>query len=102
MNFTIAVIISEFGYFNKFSNADKLSFAGLEPIINQSGTMLAYGKTVKRVFGYLRHSLMNIAYVVIRYNPTFYDFYLKKRSKGKCHKLHYLMFVKTFKIYLQT
>ena len=85
---TTAVIISEFGDFSKFSNADKLlSFAGLEPGINQSGTMSANGKMVKRGSGYLRYSLMNIANVVIRYNPTFYDFYLKKRSEGKCHRV---------------
>lgn len=85
---TTAVIVSEFGDFIKFSNADKLlSFAGLEPSINQSGTTLAYGKMVKRGSGYLRYSLMNIANVVIRYNPTFYDFYLKERSEGKCHRV---------------
>ena len=85
---TTAVIISEFGDFSKFSNANKLlSFAGLEPGINQSGTMSANGKMVKRGSGYLRYSLMNIANVVIRYNPTFYDFYLKKRSEGKCHRV---------------
>ncbi len=85
---TTAVIISEFGEFSRFSNADKLlSFAGLEPGISQSGTMLANGKMVKRGSGYLRYSLMNIANVVIRYNPTFYDFYLKKRSEGKCHRV---------------
>ena len=85
---TTAVIISEFGEFSKFSNADKLlSFAGLEPGINQSGTMSANGKMVKRGSGYLRYSLMNIANIVIKYNPTFYDFYLKKRSEGKCHRV---------------
>lgn len=85
---TTAVIISEFGEISRFSNADKmLSFAGLEPCIMQSGTMLAYGKMVKRGSGYLRYSLMNIANVVIRYNPKFYDFYLKKRSEGKCHRV---------------
>lgn len=85
---TTAVIISEFGEFSRFSNADKLlSFAGLEPGINQSGTMSTNGKMVKRGSGYLRYSLMNIANVVIRYNPTFYDFYLKKRSEGKCHRV---------------
>ena len=85
---TTAVIISEFGDFDKFSNADKLlSFAGLEPGIYQSGTMFTNGKMVKRGSGYLRYSLMNIANGVIRYNPTFYDFYLKKRSEGKCHRV---------------
>ena len=85
---TTAVIISEFGEFSRFSNADKLlSFAGLEPGINQSGIMSTNGKMVKHGSGYLRYSLMNIANVVIRYNPTFYDFYLKKRSEGKCHRV---------------
>ena len=85
---TTAVIISEFGDFSKFSNsAQLLSFAGLEPGIYQSGTMLSYGKMVKRGSGYLRHALMNIANVVIKYNPTFYDYYLKKRSEGKCHRV---------------
>ena len=85
---TTAVIVSEFGDFNKFSNADKLlSFAGLEPGISQSGTILAHGKMVKRGSGYLRGALMNIANVVIKYNPTFYDYYLKKRSEGKCHRV---------------
>lgn len=85
---TTAVIVSEFGDFNKFSNADKLlSFAGLEPGIYQSGTILSNGKMVKRGSGYLRYSLMNIANVVIKYNPTFYDFYLKKRTEGKCHRV---------------
>ena len=85
---TTAVIISEYGDFNKFSNADKLlSFAGLEPGIYQSGTILANGKMVKRGSGYLRYSLMNIANVVIRYNPIFYDFYLKKRSEDKTHRV---------------
>ena len=64
-----------------------MSFAGLEPGINQSGTMLAYGNMVKRGSGYLRYSLMSIANFVIRYNPTFYDFYLKKRSESKCHRV---------------
>lgn len=85
---TTAVIISEYGDFNKFPNADKLlSFAGLEPGIYQSGTILANGKMVKRGSGYLRYSLMNIANVVIRYNPIFYDFYLKKRLEGKHHRV---------------
>lgn len=85
---TTAVIISEFGDFSKFSNsAQLLSFAGLEPGIYQSGTMLSYGKMVKRGSGYLRGALMNISNVVIKYNPTLYDYYLKKRSEGKCHRV---------------
>ena len=64
-----------------------LSFAGLEPGIIESGTMFSKGKMVKRGSGYLRYSLMNIALTVIRFNTTFYDYYYKKISEGKCHRV---------------
>ena len=83
-----ASIISEFGDISRFSNAAKmLSFAGLEPGIIESGTISSKGKMVKRGSGYLRYSLMNVALTVIRYNNTFYDYYYKKISEGKCHRV---------------
>ena len=83
-----ASIISEFGDVSRFSNAAKmLSFAGLEPGIIESGTMSSKGKMVKHGSGYLRYSLMNVALTVIRYNNTFYDYYYKKISEGKCHRV---------------
>lgn len=83
-----ASIISEFGDISKFPNPSKmLSFAGLEPGISQSGIMSANGKMVKRGSGYLRHSLMNVAMTVIKFNNTFYDYYYKKISEGKCHRV---------------
>lgn len=83
-----ATIISEFGDISKFSTPSKmLSFAGLEPGIIQSGTLSTNGKMVKRGSGYLRHALMNVAMVVIANNRVFYDFYFKKRSEGKCHRV---------------
>jgi transposase len=83
-----ATIISEFGDISNFSNPNKmLSFAGLEPGISQSGTLSSKGKMVKRGSGYLRYSLMNVAMVVISNNHVFYDYYHKKRSEGKCHRV---------------
>ena len=83
-----ASIISEFGDISKFSSASKmLSFAGLEPGIIQSGIMSSNGKMVKRGSGYLRYSLMNVALTVIKFNNTFYDYYYKKISEGKCHRV---------------
>ena len=64
-----------------------LSFAGLEPGVIQSGTIDIKGKMVKRGSGYLRHSLMNVAMVVICNSRTFYNYYYKKRSEGKCHRV---------------
>ena len=83
-----ATIISEFGDITRFSNPNKmLAFSGLEPGIIESGTMSANGKMVKRGSGYLRHALMNVALVVIANNHTFYEYYYKKRSEGKCHRV---------------
>ena len=83
-----ATIISEFGDILRFSNSNKmLAFSGLEPGIVESGTMSSKGKMVKRGSGYLRHALMNVALVVIANNHTFYEYYYKKRSEGKCHRV---------------
>ena len=64
-----------------------LAFAGLEPSIIQSGTLKHNGKMVKHGSGHLRYAIMNIAMTILRYSPTFYDFYLKKRSEDKCHRV---------------
>ena len=83
-----ASIISEFGDISNFSNPNQmLSFAGLEPGVIESGTMSFTGKMVKRGSGHLRYTLMNVAVSVIIHNPTFYAFYHKKRSEGKCHRV---------------
>ena len=83
-----AIILSEYGDISNFSNPNKmLAFAGLEPSIIQSGTLEHNGKMVKHGSGHLRYVIMNIAMTILRYSPTFYDFYLKKRSEGKCHRV---------------
>lgn len=83
-----ATILSEYGEINNFSSPNKmLAFAGLEPSIIQSGTLNNNGKMVKHGSGHLRYAIMNVAMSVLRYSPTFYDYYLKKRSEGKCHRV---------------
>lgn len=83
-----AIILSEYGDISNFSSPNKmLAFAGLEPSIIQSGTLEHNGKMVKHGSGHLRYAIMNIAMTILRYSPTFYDFYLKKRSEGKCHRV---------------
>lgn len=83
-----AIILSEYGDISNFSNPNKmLAFAGLEPSIIQSGTLEHNGKMVKHGSGHLRYTIMNTSMSVLRYSPTFYDFYLKKRSEGKCHRV---------------
>lgn len=83
-----AIILSEYGDISNFSSPNKmLAFAGLEPSIIQSGTLEYNGKMVKHGSGHLRYAIMNIAMSILRYLPTFYDFYSKKRSEGKCHRV---------------
>ena len=83
-----ATILSEYGDIKNFSNPNKmLAFAGLDPSINQSGTLESNGKMVKHGSGHLRHAVMNSALSILRFSPEFYDYYLKKRSEGKCHRV---------------
>ena len=83
-----AIILSEYGDISTFSSSNKmLAFAGLEPSIIESGTLQTNGKMVKHGSGHLRYAIMNVAMIILRYSPTFYDYYFKKRSEGKCHRV---------------
>ena len=83
-----ASIIAEYGEISNFSSpAQMLAFAGLEPSIIESGTLESNGKMVKHGSGHLRYVLMNCSLTLLKFNPVFYDFYLKKRSEGKCHRV---------------
>ena len=83
-----ASILSEYGDIKKFSNPNKmLAFAGLDPSINQSGTLEYNGRMVKHGSGHLRCTIMNSAMSILKFSPVFYDYYLKKRSEGKCHRV---------------
>ena len=42
---------------------------------------------VKHGSGHLRYVLMNASLTLLKFNPTFYDYYLKKRSEGKSHRV---------------
>lgn len=83
-----ASIIAEYGEISNFSSPAKmLAFAGLEPSIKESGTLESNGKMVKHGSGHLRYVLMNSSLTFLKFNPTFYDFYFKKRSEGKSHRV---------------
>lgn len=83
-----ASIIAEFGDLSRFSNADKMvAFAGLDCGRSQSGTQDFNGKMVKHGSSYLRETLMNSAETVMMHCPSFYEYYHKKRSEGKVHRV---------------
>jgi transposase len=83
-----AVIVSEYGDFNRFANPNKmLSFAGLEPGFFQSGTTERNGRMVKRGSSHLRATLMNCARAIRLHNETFAAYYYKKINEGKPHRI---------------
>ena len=83
-----ASIFAEIEDFSRFSHPDKIvAFSGLDCAYYQSGESEFAGKMVKRGSSYLRQYLMNSAMMVITHNPNFYDYYLKKRIEGKCHRV---------------
>ena len=83
-----AGIVAEFGDISRFKNANAMiAFAGLEPSISQSGTESHTGKMVKHGSGHLRYHLMNVAEYVFLHEPIFTEYYYKKRSEGKCHRV---------------
>ena len=83
-----AVIYAEFGDLTRFSSPHKmLSFAGLEPGYYQSGTSAHGGHMVKRGSSHLRYTLMNLCIPLIRNNIVFAEYYAKKRSEGKPHRV---------------
>ena len=83
-----AVILAEFGDFSKYkSPAQLLSFAGMEPGYFQSGTSESTGRMVKHGSSYLRYALMNCARSVVNYEPTFAEYYAKKRAEGKSYRV---------------
>ena len=84
-----AMIISEIGDIKRFSNPTKLlAFAGLDPVIKQSGNFQADTmKISKRGSTYLRYAIYRVAFLIIYNNETFHNYYLVKRSQGKNHKV---------------
>jgi transposase len=83
-----AVILSEFGSISRFgSPAQMLAFAGMEPGYYQSGASEHGGRMVKRGSSHLRFTLMNVGIPLIRFNVVFAEYYHKKRSEGKPHRV---------------
>lgn len=84
-----AMIISEIGDIKRFSNPSKLlAFAGLDPIVKQSGNFQASSmKISKRGSTYLRYAIYRAAFLIIYNNKTFHKFYLDKRAQGKSHRV---------------
>lgn len=85
---TAATIYAEIGDINHFSNAGKMmAYAGIDVRISQSGNKEHFGKIVKRGSSLLRKHLFLYAFQSLRFIPEFHDYYHKKKSQGKHHKV---------------
>ena len=81
------MILGEIGDIHRFSNPKKLlAFAGLDPIVYQSGNFQAHRtRMFKRGSKVLRYALMNAAHNVVKNNATFKAYYDAKRAEGRTH-----------------
>lgn len=81
-------ILAEIGDIKVFPEAANLiSFAGMEPLVHQSGKYdAAHMPISKHGSRYLRKALYQAVFTVCNNNPVFLDYYTKKRSQGKSHR----------------
>jgi transposase len=80
-------ILGEIGDISRFSKPAKLlAYAGLDPIVSQSGKFKATNTRMsKRGSALLRYALMEAAFGLTRHSSTFADYYSKKRNQGLSH-----------------
>ena len=80
-------ILGEIGDINRFSNPAKLlAFAGLDPVVSQSGKFNATNTRMsKRGSALLRYALMDAAFELTQLSSVFADYYAKKRAQGLVH-----------------
>lgn len=84
---TGAMIISEIGDINNFQTPHQLlAFAGLDPIVNQSGEFeSSHNKPSKRGSKYLRWAIHQVSSGIRKWDKTFKEYYDKKIKEGKHH-----------------
>ena len=85
---TAASIYAEIGNINRFTNSAQLiAYSGLDVSVSQSGIKDHRGKIVRRGSPLIRKKLFNYAFNTLRFIPQFHDYYHKKKSLGKHHKV---------------
>ncbi len=82
-----AIICSHIGNIKRFSSPAKiLAFAGLDPVVRQSGNFTAHSTRMsKRGSSLLRYGLILASHNVVKNNPSFKAYYDKKIAEGKRH-----------------
>lgn len=85
---TGAIILAEIGDIHRFKTDDQLlAYAGLDPSVYQSGNFEGNYKISKRGSSILRWAIYQSAQAIVRFDPVFKTYYLKKKSEGKRHRV---------------
>lgn len=86
---TAASFISEVGDIRRFKKPEQLvAYAGIDPRVHQSGISIkGKGYISKRGNKILRTRLYNAASVAVLHDNQFRDFFQKKKSEGKPHRV---------------
>ena len=81
------IILGEIGDIHRFSSPKQLlAYAGLDPVIYQSGNFSARRTRMsKRGSRTLRFALVNAAHNVVKNNDTFKTYYDTKKAEGRSH-----------------
>jgi len=83
-----ATIYAEVGNFHLFPSATKLiAYCGYDVSVEQSGLSEHHGKMVKHGPPLLRKAVWTYAFQSLRFIPALHDYYLRKKSEGKHHKV---------------
>lgn len=82
---TAAVIVAELGEVERFdSHKEVVSYAGLDPVVHQSGETELHGSISKKGPGALRWALVQAAWIAVRCEEYFGNFYTRlKRKKNE-------------------
>ncbi len=87
-NFTGGLILGELGDVRRFESSKQVvAFAGLDPVLKESGNSKRHGHISKRGSPLLREALYLAAFPASKYNPVCKQLYDRLRAKGKHHIL---------------
>ena len=76
--FTAAVVVAEVGEIDRFDSDNALvSYAGLDPVVHQSGEKVIHGSISKEGSAQMRWALVQAAHTAVRCDNYFGNFYIR-------------------------
>ena len=79
---TAALVVAEVGEIERFDRHEELvSYAGLDPMVHQSGDTEVHGSISKEGSASLRWALVQAAHVLVRYDEYLENFYTRSKQR---------------------